>query len=1387
MSDLEETNRCVADTQETYYDDTDKNSIEKGLTSETQKETNITESQDFHLIVSEEEESMKNKMTLVENKEDNSQKKSIDQISLQQTSHASESLTDQNVITASEDKDKEVTEKNLSSITHGSEKNENESLHLSDDDEVIQGTPPLIYSPSRKSIGGNIDVTSLKRKAEFFDEPPGKIQKTSTEDTITKAKRDFEEENSSGESNDSYQDLFKNSDKNIIIEETQGTQDLNNQEVIQDSLSKDIIETKNDDKIQEQLNQSQNEEKNMKEDENLNVSMKVNDNSMNDSINVNVNSANESDLHIEDNSKPIETIKDKSENESLDETNKFVQIKDDTEANKAEQDPGELVTKTANNSNKSSSFQTKTSSEIQTTSNSRTSVELIYDDANVSKTEMTEIVLDSSSEIICDHKNSKEKPEIVEIVDDSREKIILDSLGESMELHTSTRAIDKSLSHESKTCSDLSHKESTKESSLDSRITQSHQKLINGSSESKHSDTDHTLSVESDTFNDIDLLKGNVQNIRNKGNSFMSKDLDNIEVISISDNEMSNTEEKNKSDLHNSALTKAVQVEREIGMCVRLKCILHVDENTKEFLSKEVTMVNCEPATIESVSITKQKNEDSQGSLADISDNKESSPGSVTSNLQPYVLNPSRLSIMSSISSSSSASSAASLALKLNSKSGTHFSMPLVPTKHAKKSTEDVMTVGEKQIDEAYERVTQEWKNHRLLTMVILNRLNTEINNSVTATTGTVQDSYVNVSNDRLYDHLQKSNMHSSTPEVTTKDEQLVSTPKSMKKGRSLKRARSKPTKPSATQTNGVHKKEVLSTWKDSSLQDHDGARLDKKSKIEDTENKLLISKINVLANSSPSDVLDDDLIGKDVFAKWSDNNYYPGTVVDRLKTKYKVNFYDGKSKMLIAEFVIPIPKMLREGLSVYASKSDDDDYSCGIIVDAQASKSGNSVHDIYYTVETDNKERLRVQVRNIFLSPDQAQLLKEDMEDKNSLPSTPKAFNQVTLDNLVEGKRRSKRIGNGTPILSTPKSRSNVGDESASKVKAEPSVSGMSGKQKKGKIAWLDSEVMSSDSNIEVKDESAMQMDYEYILRGVQKEIHSTPCDQLYTKGPLNRIKGKPRSKKKMEDEHIIATLGPIPLAKSNIFKDMSFIFTCASVESLDRFIDIKAQAYNTETETNESEIETEYEGDWMDRPFARDRLREQILAGGGKIYEDFDQIPKNEYKNTKLITNVPNTTAKNIWCLSAGIPAYSHRWIIRCCLEGKTVNAAEEALPIGWSLQKKNYVEAFQAREKKPLSNTFVIIPRLDDTWFVTFWQQVCENAGAVVLIVDDSEAMETGVSNVVIVSNPKCPLWAVDSANKLQIPILSTTWVVQCLIEGKICLYDQHPRYKYNYMPN
>lgn len=579
-------------------------------------------------------------------------------------------------------------------------------------------------------------------------------------------------------------------------------------------------------------------------------------------------------------------------------------------------------------------------------------------------------------------------------------------------------------------------------------------------------------------------------------------------------------------------------------MYLKLKCLMHVDESTKEPVNKDLIAVQCEPI-IESM-VSRQKNEDSQSSgiLADISDNKDS-PGSVNSNVQLYQLNPvdypSRLSFMSTVSSSSSASSAASLARKRGKEH--FFSMPVGPAKHAKKSFQDaLLTMADKQtLDETYDRLTREWKNHRLLTTTILNHANMEFTNIIAAAAAV---DFANVSNERLdHHHLEKDNMRSSTPSdqpVTSLKVELNVTPKSTKKSKSVKRPRSKLARSNSAQINGENGTDSISTLPKKT----DTPLSRKKSKIESSEDKLLISDMD--ANLSSRSILVDELIGKNVFAKWSDNNYYLGMVSDRVKTKYQVNFYDGKSKTLIPEFVIPIPKILRKGLSVYVTTKSG--YaSCGIIVNVHTSDDD----DMYYAVETDEGERLRVRMQDISLSTDQAQVLKEevDSENKSSLLSTPKALGQVTLDNMVDGKRRSKRIG--TPIFSTPKSKSNVAatSTSASKTRSEPSVSGMSARLKKEKSTLSENEGMSSDSNVE----SAQTQD-EYVLMGIQEEIIGTPNEQI-VKGPQNKIKSKPRSKKKVEeDPQIIATLGPIPTNYS-LFKDMSFILTCISVEALERY----------------------------------------------------------------------------------------------------------------------------------------------------------------------------------------------------------------------------------------
>ncbi|XP_033335111.2 uncharacterized protein LOC117225554 [Megalopta genalis] len=1398
MSELEKKENCIIDCNNIESDNLEQRN------SMANSSTNLNESQDFHLVDFDDD--------AISDKEEKSQDETCYASTGigYSTTNASDGANAEYKPTST-DKDKAFEKENAENVhlleitKEEKAKNDNNVLrgkeNLLDkekieeegeeEEDIIQCTPPEDYSPSKKQIESSTEgITSLKRKAESFDEPPKKILRTSSNEDVTihQEKGTQEEKESQFIKTDDTQPDFSDNcvDTSLIIAETQ---DIPEDEVLESTIEKLV----NDKEPTKDASKTHIESQVKEVDKNENF----NDISVSDEVCTNkeveqIETVEEAEkVYDEKNEINMPDLKKDGtlfskatviENVTLDENVRAVTDSDPakdsgscTENAKVIQDENTDEKENRLESTSHASLNEKSNEVEKILDSNKTTIEPCpnVNSSNTTKSRMSvEVIYDRTAvqEIKTKHK------ELVEI-DEDGEKIVLDSSQEDSDSKTGSKntlddtkaeTVYKSC-YDSKSSSEFSYKSAGigKESSLES--VKSSNKLVNGSSESKRCDTDSTASLQSDTFSDmpavLDKVDNNistpVQNVSRQNKPIASlKDSDNADLLlSVSDNETDVylIDDKNKSNLtHSSSITKALQVEKEISIYVRMKCLLQVDEGTKEFLTKEITGVQCEAIT--EPTLTRQKNNDTSASLADISgnDNKDVSPGSINSNPQMYPLNPSRLSFASTISSLSSVSSAASLAAKLAIRDSTHFSLPRAPVKHVKKHIPDMHSINDKQaVDEAYERLSKEWQNSRLLTTSVLNFVNAEF--------ASVDTTY-NVSSERIDDQLQK--IRSSTPEVKQNVSE-VQTPKSSKRGKTVKRPRSKSTKMD-NQSNGFNKvsSKTFSNPAEKVTEnnaENNAENTPSKKKLK-TEHADHTASSTIDASSKPSlPTVVDDLIGKDVFAKWSDNNYYPGTVIDKVKTKYKVNFYDGKNKVLIEDFIITIPKVLKEGLSVYATTSIDDYGSCGIIVDVHTVNN-----EACYTVETDEGEKLKVQVKDIFLSSDQAQVLKEEQNSETkSLPITPKHLGQVSLDNMVDGKRRSRRIG--TPVFSTPKSKTMQVSSSAKHLIAEPSVSGVASTKDKKLVS--ESDGVSSDSNVSIKDETTYM--------GVQPEIIGTPHEQI-VKGPQSRIKSKPRSKKKIDDEQTIITFGPIPSKDSNLFKGMSFILTCAPLETLDR--------YQSDIKDYSSDPGTENEEEWSKKPFVRDRLIAQITAGGGKIYTDFNDIPENEYLSTKLITNVPNTTAKTLLCLSVGIPAYNHNWIIRCCQEGKIVNPAEDELPAGWSLDKKSYVEMFQRPSNKPLTKVIVIIPNIEsEKLFVTFWRKICENAGAVVLLADKPDTMEGFAEGTVVLTNRSCPSWAVGKASELQIPLLSTTWVVQSLIEGKFCRYDTQHRYKYNYIQN
>ncbi|XP_066595932.1 uncharacterized protein [Prorops nasuta] len=1294
MSDDRETNPVGIDSQEelntTFNNDQ--------LINTSSCNISLSESQDFRLEVIEDSQEFGGKL----DPPVQTQGKDMDE---EETKAISEPLVinaNLSLTTAVEPEtfiDKNVIESKISRVQNSDhvDTHNDPNLQKSSEDDIIQCTPP------------KETTSAIKRKGSVIEELPSKQQKLSSVEEILDPATLLLDGMKNGIENfnkDSEKTVNNSDEENIIVAETQDTCIGLSAvpcaaHIIQET--QDVLSTTNLEKQPELYENGGNQS----------------------FIADNINNEKLKSLVLQSNIDPIdsmaklidpsEDVTDKNTNISTelvttsnDQTCEIVNLKDKkdiapSDANVKSISSEKLVT----DQNLETSEESINASNIINVAakNLKNKQELFNVDTDINKLssrEDSKIAEDHKSrmsiEVIYDsiksEKDQKKRPKELVEIDEEGEKIVLDSSQEEIE------ALKVIKPTAEKSSSDFSYK-----SAISTQLLSSNSENTPKCNSKQVSEQNFGLLNNSET--NLSLCTEKSLSYTNKNVVSTSKD---AEMLSISENEVSIGDEKVMTSGKIPLL-----FEKEIGVFVRLKCLLQVDEITKDFLDKELISVQCTSSN--EITSTHKLNDD--GSLADISgndkmDKKDCSPGSVTSNPQPYCLNH-RHSVASTISSSSSASSAASLAAKLVMKEPN-----LPPPRTMKKVMKaDTSHTTDKIMDASFDRLSKEWRNSQLLAKTILCFVNGEL----------AASDLCNYTNDRFDEPLKK--IHSSTPEIT-QEEKIGFTPKSAKKEKTKRRFRTK-----ISQTRKNLKNQV--------------------SKIEENKNHnesdTLSEKysINNLSREKMS-TSDELLMGKDVFAKWADKNYYPGKVIDKNKTKYKVKFYDGEAKLLIEDFIIPMPETLTKGLSVYAFTKQNDFGVCGIISDIEF-ENGN----IVYVVETDEHEKLKVKKEDIFLSNDQAQILKEEVNMETKGPITPRRWDKFTLDNVVEGQRRSKRVA--SPAFSTPKTKL----LKKSLLIAEPSSSGLTPKSKREEKSLGD---QSSDSIVSIKDE----------VTGVQQEEYGVSNESLI-KGPKSRVKGRSRSKRKSENNETVALLGPIPPPGSSLFKGTSFLLTCASLEMLD-----KHQLGDNDTN---SEAGTSSEEQWLHKPFVRDRLQEQITAGGGKIYEKFEEIPKDEYKNTKLITNLPNHTAKSLLCLSVGIPSYNHGWIIRCCEENRVVNPAENVLPAGWSLENQKYIEFYDRTSSKPLAETIIIIPNLESEYkFGSFWRQICENAGAVVLLAENAESMEGFVGNAIVVSNPRCPAWAVKKANELKLPMVSTTWVVQSLVKGAISDYESKDFYKYNY---
>lgn len=136
----------------------------------------------------------------------------------------------------------------------------------------------------------------------------------------------------------------------------------------------------------------------------------------------------------------------------------------------------------------------------------------------------------------------------------------------------------------------------------------------------------------------------------------------------------------------------------------------------------------------------------------------------------------------------------------------------------------------------------------------------------------------------------------------------------------------------------------------------------------------------------------------------------------------------------------------------------------------------------------------------------------------------------------------------------------------------------------------------------------------------------------------------------------------------------------------------------------------------------------------------------------------------------------AISHEWIIQSCQKKRLADVKRFALPSGWSIIEERYKKwtpgraAEQRKAATPLSHTIVLMASHNKD-FIDFWTRVCKLAGATIRLIRSLDDI-TATTDGYMLTDQEFPQDIKAKAEHFGIGIVSTVWVVQTLILGKLC---------------
>lgn len=141
------------------------------------------------------------------------------------------------------------------------------------------------------------------------------------------------------------------------------------------------------------------------------------------------------------------------------------------------------------------------------------------------------------------------------------------------------------------------------------------------------------------------------------------------------------------------------------------------------------------------------------------------------------------------------------------------------------------------------------------------------------------------------------------------------------------------------------------------------------------------------------------------------------------------------------------------------------------------------------------------------------------------------------------------------------------------------------------------------------------------------------------------------------------------------------------------------------------------------------------------------------------------------------------SHDWVVECCRRNRVIEKGTFVLPSGWSIIDNRFKHPSigrgidQRKSATPLAKRTIILTSQQDD-FVEFWSRVAKFMGSKIRIVKSVKDLTASTQGFILMDD-EFPIEYQAQAERFHIPVVSTVWLVQTLIHGKICDPSAHPK--------